>query len=230
MGLPDSFQRLLTAPAPGLVFSAQPDRGLAERAYPAPHTVGPPASWLAQRRLRRLCGDESLRDALSDLYGRFDGMVLFSLRDMIEEFDSGAVDLLSVGWWQRATAAYSKEEALRRRIQSSSLYASGTWRVIGYVYPDQAALTMFFDGTHQGRSLAGRVFLLTVDGNAGQEQELAPSLDALLESIGADPVGFLSRVGFRWSLPAEDGAWCEGRVMGYVEDVRTHPARVDWQH
>ncbi len=228
MALPESFLRMLNDPAPGLVFGAYDEFKIPERAHASPHGIAPRAGWLARRQLKRLTrGNPALAD-LVEFFTKWNGLRICTMWDDLNHRDIGAIDFLPIKWWSEQTRPYIDGDMVWA-MKHCEMYKRGTWRIIARLHCEGMGLVIFFDGQHEGESLAGKMFMVGLDGLLGYEEVLAPSFSAFLEEFVANPAAWFERIGFSWHMrdPAT-GDWLGDVIREYVPDVRDHPALTEW--
>jgi hypothetical protein len=222
-----TIEGLMAHPAPGLVFGTNEQANLPRRAYPTHHAWGGVMSEQERRELTTLvAGSVQLGDLL-ELYQRANGVHFFYLKCPHCDEPHWALSLLPVSDWSAATSEWKPGGDCAYFMEGCDLYSHGEWRVIASTPSESMRLVQFFSGEHRGEQLAGKIFCIGLDGYLGFEEEVAPSLSALMQEITRDPVAFFNRIGFGWSVGTDLG--CFGDTMEqYIPDMRDHPNAATW--
>ncbi|MCC5785482.1 MAG: hypothetical protein JJU33_02130 [Phycisphaerales bacterium] len=221
-----SIQKLLAAPAPGLVFEVDDIDGDAQIARQTPHLLGGPASPAELRTLRQLTGGDPAHATLEKVYERHNGLQLYLMWDGTNGLPFAAVHLLPISMWAVSSMEYKSEEEMES-LSAFPMYASGSWRIIGLFASGKTVLVYFFNGERDGESVAGEVFTLSLDPILGADEELAESFEALLDAVAEDPADLIGKISLVWQLN-DKGDDLIGDVISHAEDITTHPGFSDW--
>lgn len=221
VGIPLSFQTLLSDPAPGLVFSANEQAGLGRRAYPAPHIVADPAGWSARRTLRLLAKPSGPLEDVHAFFGAHDGLSLCVCEDRTNRGPSrAALSFLPVAAWDAATITAEGNDDGRLFAGLDEIYRHDSYRVIASSPSESTLLTLLLaDGDHP-QAKAGSIFYLSMRPVCERIFPLATSLGELLAKIAANPAGFVHSLGFTGRVAGMDGRIYDDLIESYVPDVR----------
>lgn len=224
MSLPASFLDLFNHPAPGLVFGPHERAGVGRRAYHAPHFLPGRPLWWRRRLVRKLASRHPA--ALADFvefYTAHDGCALCIRPDTLNGGYAAALTFLPVAVWSAAIRPFLRAGDRAWALDELPFYRSGEWRVFAASPSESTCLTIFFDGEHQGRSLAGQIYYISLDPVLSMKEPLAPTFADLLDRIGRDPAAFLSDMGYCSHVQSEQGDYYGDPAEAYTPDVRTHP-------
>lgn len=221
-----SIEKLLAAPAPGLVFEVDDDAGEAQIARHTPHLLGGPPSRAELHTLRELTGGDPAHATLESVYERHNGLQLYQMWDGMNNLPFAAVHLLPISMWDAGSMEYKTEEHMESLVRFP-MYASGSWRIIGLIASGKTVLVYFFSGEKDGESVAGKIFTLSLDPILGADEVFAESFEALLDSMAERPADLIGEISLVWQLNYKDDALI-GDLVGHAEDVTAHPGFSDW--
>ena len=222
-----AIEEFMSHPAPGLVLEQHEEANLPRRVHPTRH------EWLAaigpkeRAELHRLVADYHELADLKELYERSNGVKLFYLKCPHCDEPHWALSFLPVRDWARASKVWRKGGMSSWALEECDMYTHGEWRVIAILPSEQMNLVQFFSGEYEGQKLAGKIFCIGLDGYMGFEEELAPSLSALLEEIQRDPAAFFNRLGFSWMVQTDEACFGDS-IGGYMPDMRGEPDASPW--
>lgn len=173
-----------------------------------------------------VAGAPELAD-LMELYEKSNGVDLFYLKCPNCDEPHWALSFLPISEWAAATAHWQPGGDCGWCTESCELYKLGTWRVVASLPSEELRLVQFFSGEEGEKKLSGKIFCIGLDGYLGYEEEVAPSLSALLDEIVRDPAAFFKRLGFSWVFQTDEGYF--GDVIGsYLPDMRGDPDAQPW--
>lgn len=223
MPLPQPFLDLFTHPAPGLVFGPHDAAHVGRRAYDAPHFLPGRPMWWQRRHVRKLASRHpgELAD-FAEFYTAHDGCALCIRPDTLNGGHAAAFALLPVAAWNAATRPFLRPRKRTWELEDIPVYRSGEWRVFAASPSESTCLTIFFDGEHAGRPLAGQVYYISLDPIADMHEPFAPSFGELLTRIGRDPARFLDDIGYCGHIMVGPGRAYGDPVEAYTSDVRSH--------
>ena len=218
---------LMAHPAPGIVFGEHERAKLPRRAYPSRHAWGSAMTADERQELIGLVADSPQLADLLALYDRSNGVQLFYLKCPHCDDPHWALSFLPVSAWAEATAQWQDDGDCAPIMEGCELFTHGQWRVIASMPSEAMHLVQFFSGEHGGEQLAGKIFCIGLDGYLGFEEEVAPSLSALIDEIKRDPAAFFDRLGFAWMVDTGEGCFGD-EIEQYIADVRGHPDAAPW--
>jgi len=153
-----AFRAMLSHPAPGLVFAAHEFAGVGERAYATPHSAAGPPSASDLRLLESLAAKHrDLLGGVLETYAAHDGMGFCELYDRGMDRVVPALQLLPISEWEDATEVWRSGDCADF-LDRDGMYQGDRWRVVGQMPSEGVCVVVFFDGEHEGKALAGRVF------------------------------------------------------------------------
>jgi hypothetical protein len=218
-----TLRSLFAHPAPGLLFAAHSRAGVGERAFSSPHRAEPPPPADQAAALVALCAANPLAHAdLIEFYLAHNGAELCLLWHDDGETEEAALTLLPISYWDGITSEWSTGH-LRDFMSGCDMYTHGTWRVIAQMPSEGMCLTYFFDGEHEGESLACRMCCIGLDGYLGFEETLAMGFGAFASEFSRDPAAFFNRIGFCCGVSGNGGNFGDP-VDLYLPDVHAHPS------
>lgn len=207
MRIPAAFEALSMHPAPGLHFPPHEWAKLPERVVPTPHYFWSPASASALKVLRnRTKACPKLQAELVAFYSRWKGVAFCAPHDPQSGMASPALTIYPVEDWAQLTARLAGE--LRWMLNGlEKMYVRGRYFVFAASPSEDTLLTLFTEGTFKRRSLAGKVFYLSMDPVLSFTEPVADSFFALLDTFAGDPAAFLARIGYTHVAKGKGGMY-----------------------
>jgi hypothetical protein len=223
----NAFKALLKHPAPGLSFAKHESPDAPPFILPVFNGAMPNFLRLAPRLLTRL--ESSAPGRFTDLvtfYRRYRYACLFLLHDPMLDQDEAALTLLAVRDWKAHTELLRTEGAWQ--IEDNPVYHAADWYVFAVCPAEDTRFVLFTSGELDGRSLAGKVFYLSLDPVHALDEPFAGSFGEFMDRLTHDPTQFLKDIAYTIGIPTGPQHGYAQLANAYIPDTRGMADRF-WQ-
>jgi hypothetical protein len=119
-----------------------------------------------------------------------------------------ALYLPPVAAMKKYTADLGPGGELRWMVEGmAGMYVAGTYVVVAVAGGENTRLVLFTEGKVEGRSLAGRVYYMSMDPVLPFDEPVASSYRDMLARLGRDPLAFINDIGGGFVLETKKGVW-----------------------